>query len=59
MDIYYQNVNRIRSKTHEVYTNVLNSEYDVICLTETNLNSSVFDNEILDSRYNIFRRDRH
>lgn len=56
--IYYQNVNRIRSKLSQFYMNVLNSNFDIICLTETNLNKGVFDGEIIDGRYNIFRRDR-
>lgn len=58
MLLYYQNVNRIRSKTIDFFLSNLNCNFDVICLTETNLNSGVFDNEILDSRYNVFRRDR-
>lgn len=58
MLVFYQNVNRIRSKTTELYLNILNCNYDCICLTETNLNSSVFDGELFDSRYNVFRRDR-
>ncbi|CAH2207777.1 jg26218, partial [Pararge aegeria aegeria] len=53
-----QNVNRIRSKTSEIYLSILNSNYDVICLTETNLNSGIYDREIFDTRYNVFRRDR-
>lgn len=59
MDIMYQNVNRIRSKTNDIYLNVLGCNYDIICLTETNLNLSVYDSEVFDSRYNVFRRDRH
>jgi hypothetical protein len=59
IEIFYQNVNRIRSKTNEIYLNILNNNYDIVCLTETNLNDSVYDCEILDNRYNIFRRDRH
>lgn len=59
MLVYYQNVNRIRSKTHELLLSVLNCDYDIICLTETNLNGAVFDSEIFDSRYNVLRRDRY
>lgn len=58
MLIFYQNVNRIRSKISELYINVLNSNYDIICLTETNLNDSIFDSECFDDRYSVFRRDR-
>ncbi|VVC91401.1 unnamed protein product, partial [Leptidea sinapis] len=52
------NVNRFKTKLYDFYINVLNNNYDVICLIETNLNSSIRDNEFLDDRYNIFRRDR-
>ncbi|XP_064292001.1 uncharacterized protein LOC135309705 [Plodia interpunctella] len=58
LTIFYQNVNRIRTKTTEVYLNILACNYDVVCFTESNLNDSVFDGEIFDGRYNVFRRDR-
>lgn len=58
VSIFYQNVNGIRSKLTQFNLNLLNSNYDIICLTETNLNNSVFDSEVVDTRYNIFRRDR-
>jgi hypothetical protein len=58
MNILYQNVNRIRSKLNELYLTILNCNYDIICLTETNFNVSVSDCEIFDYRYNVFRRDR-
>jgi hypothetical protein len=58
ISMYYQNINGMRTKLQHFYQNVLNSNYDVICLTETNLISGIFDGEIIDSRYNIFRRDR-
>lgn len=58
MHIFYQNVNRARTKLTEIYLNVLNNEYDLICLTETNLNASIHNGELFDERYNVFRRDR-
>lgn len=58
INVYYQNVNRIRTKLSQFYLNLLNSDYDIVCLTETNLNVSVFDGGIVDARYNVFRRDR-
>lgn len=58
MDIFYQNINRKRSKIYEIYSNILLNNFDMICLSETNFNNTVFDNEIFDNRYNIFRRDR-
>lgn len=48
----------MRSKTTELYLNVLNNDYDIICLNETNLNSSIFNAELFDDRYTVFRRDR-
>ncbi|KAL0901514.1 hypothetical protein ABMA27_006750 [Loxostege sticticalis] len=58
LNLYYQNVNRIRSKLNDVFLNILQNNYDVICLTETNLNDSVYSSEFIDDRYYIFRRDR-
>lgn len=54
MIIFYQNVNRIRSKLNEFYLSVLNCSYDIICLTETNFNDSVLDTEYIDHRYIVF-----
>lgn len=58
LNIFYQNVRGLRTKTETVLTNTLKQEADVILLTETWLNDSIFDYELLDSRYTIFRRDR-
>lgn len=41
VNIYYQNVNGLRSKTHEFYLSVISCDYDVIVLTETFLNKSI------------------
>lgn len=61
MLVFYQNVNRIRSKQKldDVFLNILNCNYDIICLTETNFNDSIFDGEFIDDRYNVIRRDRY
>ncbi|CAK1549330.1 unnamed protein product, partial [Leptosia nina] len=59
MEVYYQNVNRIRSKTTDLFLNVLNSSYDLICLTETNLTQGVFNSEVFDNRYLVYRKDRY
>lgn len=48
----------MRSKTVDLYLNILNSDYDLICLTETNLDGGVYNEEMFDERYNVFRRDR-
>lgn len=56
--IFYQNVRGLRTKTKTILINVLKQDLDVILLTETWLNDSVFDHELFDSRYIVFRRDR-
>lgn len=58
MDIYYQNVRGIRTKTNELYKSILQSDYKVIILTETWLNSSIYNSEFIDDRYIVYRRDR-
>jgi len=37
----------------------LSDDYDIICLTETWLNDDFSDQDILDDRYTIFRKDRN
>lgn len=54
----YQNVRGIRTKTDTFFKNILNVSSDVIGVTETWLNSTYFDSELTDGRYNVFRRDR-
>lgn len=58
LKIYYQNVRGLRTKCENLYINALQSSYDLIVLTESWLNDTVFDHELLDDRYDIFRRDR-
>lgn len=58
LSIYYQNVQGLRTKTEQLYDKALIYEYDIIAFTESWLNSTVYDHELLDHRYNIFRRDR-
>jgi hypothetical protein len=36
-----------------------NCSYDVICLTETWLNSSFYNNELFCNKFDIYRKDRH
>lgn len=58
LDIYYQNVRGLRTKTEDFFSNIVCSSFDVIILTETWLNSSIFDSELFDNRYLVYRRDR-
>lgn len=58
LSIYYQNVRGLRTKCLTLYNNILSSEYDVLCFTETWLQDDILDTEICDSRYSVFRCDR-
>lgn len=55
---YYQNVCGLRTKTHRFYSQVAQSHYDFICITESWLNKNFYDGEIFDSRYLVYRCDR-
>lgn len=57
--VYYQNVRGLRTKTETFLRSVLLNDYDVIALTETWLLDSISDNELLDDRYLVWRRDRN
>lgn len=59
MMMYYQNVRGLRTKTSEFYSNMMSSSYDFVALTETFLNSSVYDSELFTSDYTVLRKDRH
>lgn len=52
-------MNGLRTKTNKVYKNANNISHEVIVLTETWLNSSIADTELLDTSFQIYRRDRH
>lgn len=58
LKFYYQNVRGLRTKTVDIYNNVVCNNFDVIVLTETWLNGSVLDRELFDNRYEVYRRDR-
>jgi hypothetical protein len=58
LNIYYQNVRGLRSKTATFLRNLYLSSYDVIILIETWLVDSVSDSELFDDRFVVWRRDR-
>lgn len=58
VSIYYQNCGGLRSKLVDLRLNILNSNYDVIVLTETWLVAGVTDSEVIDDRYVLYRKDR-
>jgi hypothetical protein len=51
VSIYFQNVNRARQKTNELYCSICPSDFDIIILLETNFNDDFFNEELFDSRY--------
>lgn len=58
LNIFYQNVRGLRTKTVQFYNNILSLDYDIILITETWLQNDIFDSELSDGRYDIFRCDR-
>lgn len=58
LHVYYQNTQGLRTKTNRFYNNLVSNDYDIICLTETWLNSTVLTSELFSSKYNVYRRDR-
>lgn len=58
LNIYYQNVRGLRSKTVNFQRNLLLSNYNIVVLTETWLTDGISDGELFDNRYVVWRRDR-
>ena len=58
LSVYYQNCRGLKTKLHTLFMNILANSYDIIILTETWLHLDIYDNELIDSRYHIFRKDR-
>jgi hypothetical protein len=55
--ILYQNVRGLKTKTHMFYENILNSDFDIICLTETWLDDTVHSSELFPPNFAVFRQD--
>lgn len=58
LNILYQNVRGLRTKTHVLTASVATLDSDVVCLTETWLNDTVNDAELCPIDFQVFRRDR-
>lgn len=58
LSIYYQNVRGLRTKTDDFYHSSLQSDFDVICITETWLNNTVNSSELFSDNYNVYRSNR-
>lgn len=48
----------LKSKTNELLQSVESNEYDIIAMTETWLREGIFNREMFDERYEVYRRDR-
>lgn len=59
LNIFYQNVRGLRTKCSELYNSILIQELDIILLTETFLQNDIFDSELCDGRYDVYRCDRN
>lgn len=57
--VFYQNVRGLRTKADTCYNNVAVSDYDIISLSETWLNSSFSSSDYFPPAYTVFRRDRN
>lgn len=58
LNIFYQNVRGLRTKTDTFYRQMLLNSYDIIVLTETWLLDGILNSEFFDERYIVWRRDR-
>ncbi|KAH8354625.1 hypothetical protein KR084_008895, partial [Drosophila pseudotakahashii] len=54
----YQNVRSLLGKLKRVYSNSTSHDFDIIAITETWLNSTVYNKEIFVNKFAIYRLDR-
>lgn len=59
LSLYYQNVRGLRTKVNEFNMGVSESNFDILCLTETWLNNGFFSSELVSEEYTVHRRDRN
>jgi hypothetical protein len=59
ISIYFQNLNKLRSKTSDPFWAVILKDFDKIVLWETSLVNSFHDEELFDDRYFVFRCNRN
>lgn len=55
--IYYQNVRGLKSKVNNFFANVLTVDIDIVSLTETWLDESVYSSELFPDQWSVFRCD--
>lgn len=59
IDLYYQNLRGLRTKSKRFIRNSTSCDFDIIVLTETWLNNDHFSSEYFDHNFTIFRKDRY
>lgn len=59
LEIVYQNVRGLRTKINDFNLSLLNCNADIVCVTESWLNSDFLDAELSSGAYQIIRRDRN
>lgn len=53
-----QNVRGLSTKTHSCFNNILCTNYDIIIFVETWLCASMYDCELCNDHYDVFRLDK-
>lgn len=58
MELYYQNVRSIRTKSQNFFINLLSSGYKIICITETWLDENIHSSDYFTPNFIVCRADR-
>lgn len=58
LNVYYQNCRGLRTKQAEFVNNLIGSDYDVVCLTETWLSDDFYSSNYFTNDYYVYRKDR-
>ena len=57
--IYYQNARSIRSHINDIYSCLTSAEFQIVCITESWLDSSISNSEFIPPNHVTFRSDRN
>lgn len=58
LSCYYQNVRGLNTKIQPFFTSVSQTEFDIVALSETNIQDGVLSSELFSHQYNVIRSDR-
>lgn len=59
LKLFYQNTRGLKTKLNEFYLSLSENDFEIVCITETWLNSTIYDGELFDDRYLVYRSDRN